>query len=44
MVAPFRTGYAVSADGQRFLVNSLLPNSEPSPITILLNGMQNSRQ
>jgi Tol biopolymer transport system component/tRNA A-37 threonylcarbamoyl transferase component Bud32 len=37
MLAPFRTGYAVSADGQRFLVNSLRPNSESSAITVVLN-------
>jgi hypothetical protein len=37
MLAPFRTGYAVSADGQRFLVNSFRLNPDPSVITIVLN-------
>jgi Tol biopolymer transport system component len=37
ILAPFRTGYAVSADGQRFLINSLRPDPEPSAITVVLN-------
>ena len=37
MLAPFRTGYALSPDGQRFLLNRLHPNPEPSVITIVVN-------
>jgi eukaryotic-like serine/threonine-protein kinase len=37
VLAPFRAGYAVSADGQRFLLNTLHPNPEPSVITTVLN-------
>jgi Tol biopolymer transport system component len=36
-LAPFRTAYAVSPDGQRFLLNSLRPNPQLSTITIVLN-------
>jgi hypothetical protein len=37
MLAPFRTSYAVSPDGQRFLVTNLRQGSQPSAITIVLN-------
>jgi Tol biopolymer transport system component len=37
MLAPFRTGYAVSADGQRFLLNSLKSNPDTPAIKIVLN-------
>jgi Tol biopolymer transport system component len=37
-LAPFRSAYAVSPDGQRFLVASLRPNAEPSAITVVLNS------
>ena len=37
-LAPFRTSYAVSRDGQRFLLNALRPNPQTSSITIVLNG------
>jgi hypothetical protein len=30
-------GYAVSADGQRFLINTLQSNPEPAAITVVLN-------
>ena len=39
VLAPFRTAYAVSADGQRFLLNSLRPNPQLSAITIVLNAV-----
>ena len=39
VLAPFRTGYAVSADGQRFLLNSLRPNPQIAAITIVLNAV-----
>ena len=35
--------YAVSADGQRFLVNTRLPTSNGSPITVVLNWTQTLR-
>ena len=35
MLAPFRSGYAVSPDGQRFLLNNVVPDAEPSAITIV---------
>ena len=38
-LAPFRTAYAVSRDGQRFLLNALRPNPQNSSITIVLNGI-----
>jgi eukaryotic-like serine/threonine-protein kinase len=38
ILAPFRTGYAVSPDGQRFLITSLRLNAEPSAITVVLNS------
>jgi hypothetical protein len=44
ILAPFRTGYAVSADGQRFLLNSLRPNAEPSAITVVLNWTAQARR
>lgn len=38
-LAPFRTSNAVSQDGQRFLLNSLRPNSQVSSITVVLNAL-----
>ena len=38
-LAPFRTSYAVSSDGQRFLLNSLRPNPQASAITVILNAV-----
>jgi hypothetical protein len=32
-----RTEYSVTADGQRFLLNNLAPDGEPSTITIVSN-------
>jgi serine/threonine protein kinase len=37
MAAPFWTNYAVSNDGRRFLVDSVLPDAPPSTITVVLN-------
>ncbi|HEY3122138.1 MAG TPA: protein kinase [Vicinamibacteria bacterium] len=37
MVAPFWLNYAVSPDGSRFLVNSVLPDAPPPTITVVLN-------
>jgi Tol biopolymer transport system component len=39
VLAPFRTAYAVSPDGQRFLLNSLRPNPLVSSITVVLNAV-----
>ena len=32
-----RKDYAVAADGQHFLINTLVTESAPTPITIVLN-------
>ena len=40
VLAPFRTNYAVSPDGQRFLVNSVTPRAAPAPITIAVNWQE----
>jgi Tol biopolymer transport system component len=37
VLAPFRTAYSVSPDGQRFLLNSLRPNAQISTITVVMN-------
>jgi hypothetical protein len=34
---PYRTNYAVASDGQRFLVNAVVPGVSPPPITVFLN-------
>ena len=39
VLAPFRTSYAVSPDGQRFLLNSLRQNPQASAITVALNAV-----
>ncbi len=36
-LAPFRTSYDVTADGERFLVNSIVADPESTPITVLVN-------
>ncbi len=33
----YRTNYAVTADGQRFIVNTRLENVAPTPLTVVLN-------
>jgi hypothetical protein len=33
--APFRRGYTITPDGERFLLNNLVPNAEPSTITLV---------
>ena len=40
VLAPFRTNYAVSTDGQRFLVNNATPEAAPAPITIAVNWQE----
>jgi Tol biopolymer transport system component len=40
VVAPWRTNYAVSSDGQRFLINSVVPEAVPGAITIAVNWQQ----
>jgi len=40
VLAPYRTNYAVSPDGQRFLVNSVTPDAAPSAITITVNWQE----
>jgi hypothetical protein len=40
VLAPYRTNYAVSQDGQRFLVNSVTPEAAPSAITIAVNWQE----
>jgi hypothetical protein len=37
VLSPFIADYAVSKDGQRFLVNSILPGAAPQTITVVLN-------
>jgi serine/threonine protein kinase/Tol biopolymer transport system component len=37
LLAPFRIGYAVSPDGQRFLLNNIRSDAEPVAITVVLN-------
>ena len=37
MLAPFRRGYTVTPDGERFLLNNLVPDAEPSAITLVRN-------
>jgi Tol biopolymer transport system component len=37
VLPPWRTNYAVSSDGQRFLVNSVTPEASPAAITIAVN-------
>jgi hypothetical protein len=37
MMAPFRLGYAVTADAQRFVVATVAPDSPPQVITIIDN-------
>jgi eukaryotic-like serine/threonine-protein kinase len=40
VLAPYRTNYAVSPDGQRFLINSVTPDATPSAITIAVNWQE----
>jgi Tol biopolymer transport system component len=40
VLAPWRTNYAVTSDGQRFLVNSITPEVAPAPITIAVNWQE----
>ena len=40
VLAPWRTNYAVSPDGQRFLVNSVVPDAAPNAITIAVNWLK----
>jgi len=35
-VAPFRADYAVSADGQRFIINTPVPDATPQSITVVV--------
>ncbi len=37
MLAPFRGGYAVTADGQRFVITNVAPDTPPQVITIIDN-------
>jgi hypothetical protein len=37
VLPPWRTNYAVSSDGRRFLVNSVAPEAPPAAITIAVN-------
>jgi hypothetical protein len=39
VLAPFRTAYAVSSDGQRFLLNALRPTPQVQAITVVLNAV-----
>jgi serine/threonine protein kinase/Tol biopolymer transport system component len=36
---PYRTSYAVSPDGQRFLINGVAENATPPPITVVVNWL-----
>ena len=40
VLAPFRTNYAVSGDGQRFLVKNVTPEAAAAPITIAVNWQE----
>ena len=40
VLPPWRTNYAVSSDGQRFLVNSVAQEVAPAPITIAVNWQE----
>ncbi|HEV2716409.1 MAG TPA: hypothetical protein VGU64_14195 [Terriglobales bacterium] len=44
MLALFRTGYAVSHEGQRFLLNGVFPNPELQAITIVLSFDADSKR
>ena len=37
ILAPYRWTYAATPDGQRFLVETPLPNADPSTITVILD-------
>ena len=37
VLAPFLAGYAASPDGQRCLLNSVRPETDPATITVILN-------
>jgi hypothetical protein len=37
LVAAFPNNYVVSADGQRFLVNTVVPDAPSSPISVVIN-------
>jgi eukaryotic-like serine/threonine-protein kinase len=37
MLAPFRMGYSVTPDGERFLLNNVVPDAEPVTITLVRN-------
>jgi len=39
-----RSSYAVTADGQRFLVNNLVDENAPQPITLVLNWIANLKR
>jgi hypothetical protein len=34
---PYRTPYAITEDGQRFLMNVVVPDDSPKAITVILN-------
>jgi eukaryotic-like serine/threonine-protein kinase len=36
-LAPFRSEYAVAADGQRFLINTTVPDATPQSITVVID-------
>ena len=40
VTAPFGSNYAVSDDGQRFLVNGVVEGTRSAPITVVLNWTQ----
>jgi hypothetical protein len=42
-LAPFRGDYAVTPDGQRFLITTIVPNVAPQNITVVLNRQTGSR-
>jgi hypothetical protein len=37
LLTPFRVGYTAAPDGQRFLLNNLVADGEPTVITIVSN-------
>lgn len=44
VAAPFFHHYAASADGQRFLVNTMAQDSTALPITVVLNWAADRRR
>ena len=44
LLAPYRSDYAAAPDGQRFLINTSIPDAAPQTITIVLNQQRGGRE